>query len=108
MRGTADSLRGRGVVLAERLGLIVSKREGHDLAGPCIACQSSDAFRLHQESGVAQCYACGGSWSPFQVAVTVLRDREQAKAVIIELGLFAQLPTRRASPRLRSRPTRSP
>lgn len=37
-----------GVALAGRLGLGEYKREGHDLAGPCVACKSSDAFRLHQ------------------------------------------------------------
>ncbi len=81
-----------GVALANRLGLALDKREGHDLAGPCIACQSSDAFRLHIQSGVAQCYSCGGKWSPFQVAETVLSDREQAKALLIDLGLFKPSP----------------
>src|SRR5437773_12490742 len=77
-----------GVELASRLGLQLNRREGHDLAGPCIACNSSDAFRLHQQTGVGHCYSCQGKWSPFQVAVTVLRDRERAKAVFVELGLF--------------------
>lgn len=58
------------------------------MAGPCIACKSSDAFRLHMQTGVAQCYSCGGKWSPFQVAETVFRDREQAKNLLVELGLF--------------------
>ncbi len=56
-----------GVVLASRLGLKLAKREGHDLAGPCITCKSSDAFRLHIHSGVAQCFSCGGKWSPFKL-----------------------------------------
>ena len=77
-----------GVVLASRLNLKIAKQEGHDLAGPCIACQSSDAFRVHQQTGVAQCYSCGGKWSPFQMAEVVLGDREQAKSVMVELGLF--------------------
>ena len=42
-----------GLKLAQQLGLELPKREGHDLAGPCIDCKSSDAFRLHQQSGVA-------------------------------------------------------
>ncbi len=54
-----------GVTLAYRLGLQTDKREGHDLAGPCISCKSSDAFRMHQQTGVGQCYSCGGKWSPF-------------------------------------------
>ena len=77
-----------GVALAERLRLKLDRREGHDLAGPCIACKSSDAFRLHQQSGVAQCDSCGGKWSPFQVAEHVLGDRAQAKALLVELGVF--------------------
>ncbi len=77
-----------GLLLAERLGLSLPKREGHDLAGPCIACKSSDAIRLHIQTGVAQCYSCGGKWSPFQVAEAVTGDREQAKNLLVELGLF--------------------
>jgi hypothetical protein len=77
-----------GVALVERLGLTINKPEGHDLAGPCIACQSSDAFRLHQQLGVAQCSSCGAKWLPFQVAEHVLGDREQAKAMLIDLGVY--------------------
>ncbi len=79
---------GIGVELASRLALRLNRREGHDLAGPCIACKSSDAFRLHQQTGVAQCYSCGGKWSPFRVAETVLQDRERAKALLVEMGVF--------------------
>jgi len=56
--------------------------------GPCIACKSGDAFRLHVQTGVAQCYSCGGKWSPFQVAEAVTGDREQAKNLLVEIGLF--------------------
>jgi hypothetical protein len=76
-----------GTELANRLGLRL-RREGHDLAGPCIACKSSDAFRLHQQAGVAHCFSCQGKWSPFQVAEAVLRDREQAKSLLVEIGAF--------------------
>ena len=77
-----------GVTLAGHLGLALTKREGHDLAGPCITCKSSDAFRLHMQTGVAQCYSCGGKWSPFQLAEVVTGDREQAKNMLVEIGLF--------------------
>jgi hypothetical protein len=77
-----------GTELASRLGLQLPRYEGHDLAGPCIACQSSDAFRLHQQTGIAYCYSCQGKWSPFQVAETVLNDREHAKAMLVEMGVF--------------------
>ncbi len=81
-----------GVALAGRLGLGEYKREGHDLAGPCISCKSSDAFRLHIHTGLAQCYSCGAKWSPFQVAEAVMGDREQAKNLLVELGLFKTCP----------------
>jgi hypothetical protein len=77
-----------GIELASRLGLQLNRREGHDLAGPCIGCKSSDAFRLHQQTGVAHCYSCDGKWSPFQVAEIVLQDRERAKAIFVEMGVF--------------------
>jgi len=77
-----------GVELASRLGLQLNRREGHDLAGPCIACKSSDAFRLHQQTGVGHCYSCQGKWSTFQVAETFLRDRERAKALLVEMGVY--------------------
>jgi hypothetical protein len=90
-----------GVELAHRLGLQINRREGHDLAGPCIACKSNDAFRLHQRTGVGHCYSCQGKWSPFQVAEAVLRDRERAKALLVEMGVFkpkANGPTPAADP----------
>lgn len=80
-----------GLDLADRLGLSLPHREGHDLAGQCIACASSDAFRLHQKTGVGQCYSCGGKWSPFHLAETVLKNREQAKALMVELGVFERM-----------------
>lgn len=76
-----------GVTLNERLGLHLDKEEGHDLKGPCIACPSSDAFRLHKEKGVAQCYSCGGKWSPYQLAEALIGP-ERAKATMVELGIF--------------------
>jgi len=77
-----------GVELAKRLGMTINKTEGHDLVGPCIECKSSDAFRLHQQSGIAQCYSCGGKWSSFQIAEHVLGDREHAKSLFVDLGIF--------------------
>lgn len=77
-----------GVALAARLGFGEYKREGHDLAGPCVACNSSDAFRLHQQTGVAHCFSCGAKWSPFQLAEHVLGDRQQAKQLMVDVGAF--------------------
>lgn len=77
-----------GCRLNEMLGLNFTRREGHDFAGPCISCDSSDAFRMHMQTGVCHCFSCGGSWSPFRLAETFLCDREQAKAIMVELGIF--------------------
>jgi hypothetical protein len=89
MDGSLNGLSGQlGVELANSLGLHLPRREGHDLAGPCIGCRSSDAFRLHQQTGVGYCYSCQGKWSPFEVAAAVLGDRERAKALLVELGVF--------------------
>jgi hypothetical protein len=88
MTSPASPDRQIGVELAYRLGLSQLRREGHDLTGQCITCQSSDAFRLHQYKGVAHCFSCQGKWSPFQVAETVLSNHEQAKSLMVELGLF--------------------
>ncbi len=77
-----------GIVLASHLGRKLDKLEGHDLVGPCITCKSSDAFHLHVQTGVGHCFSCGGKWSPFQVAEVVLGNREQAKQLLVEIGLF--------------------
>jgi len=82
-----------GHTLATRLGLKILRHEGHDLAAACIDCPSSDAFRIHQQLGVAQCYSCGAKWSPFQVAETVLGDRTQARDLMVELGVLNPLPS---------------
>jgi hypothetical protein len=80
--------RGVGAALVAKLGLSLSKREGHDLAGPCVACESSDAFRVHADTGVAHCYSCKGGWSPFDLAKAVLNDSKAAQALMVELGVF--------------------
>lgn len=77
-----------GIELASRLDLRLNTHEGHDLAGPCIACNSSNAFRLHQQTGIGHCHSCRGKWSPFQVAETVFGDRERAKELLMEMGIF--------------------
>lgn len=81
---------GLGHRLAEQLSIEILGTEGHDLRIPCPnpTCSSSDAGRIHQTKGVASCYSCGGAWSPFQLAELVLGDRQQAKAVMVELGIF--------------------
>jgi len=82
--------RGIGNELAARLRLEITGREGHDLVGPCVHCPSRDAFRLHAEKGIAQCYSCRIKLSPFQLAMHVLSNGEDAKSLMVELGLFQQ------------------
>ncbi|HEV3005316.1 MAG TPA: hypothetical protein VGX78_12695 [Pirellulales bacterium] len=43
--------RGLGAQLADRLGINILGREGHDLKAPCPACRSTDGFRVHQDTG---------------------------------------------------------
>ena len=88
MTTSPNSQNGVGTELANRLGLTITKREGHDLAGPCVHCKSSDAFRVHQDTGVAYCYSCNSKWSPFQLAADVLGNRKQAKSLMVELGVL--------------------
>jgi hypothetical protein len=84
----SDLNRDIGIELARRLGLQLNRSDGHDLAGPCITCKSSDAFRLHKQVGVGHCFSCNGRWSPFQIAEKVLGDRERAKSLLVEMGVF--------------------
>jgi P4 family phage/plasmid primase-like protien len=77
----------RGIQLVERLGITILGKEGHDLKGPCIGCASSDAFRVHVESGVAHCYSCKGKWSPYQLAESRI-GKDDAKKLMVELGIF--------------------
>ena len=43
MSAVTNTERQTGTILVEHLGLTINKTEGHDLAGPCIECKSSDA-----------------------------------------------------------------
>lgn len=76
-----------GRLLAERLGIKIEGTKGHDTTGPCIACKSSDAFRVHLQTGVAQCFSCGGKWSAFDLAEAVLGSKRAAMELLVELGL---------------------
>lgn len=76
-----------GALLAERLGMAVIKREGHDLVTACIKCSSSDGMRIHQDSGVGYCHVCNRSWSRLELATAVLGDQQQAWRVLEAVGL---------------------
>ena len=86
-------VRDGGRLLAQRLGLTIDGREGHDLTGPCIACDSSDAFRLHEDTGVAQCYSCSRAWSPFDLAKVVRGDQGAAVEDMTAVGFFDGTPS---------------
>lgn len=76
-----------GRKLAEILQLPTIGSEGHDVKGPCVECDSSDAFRVHEETGVAYCHSCGGRWSPLQLSQEVLGSEELAWRALEESGL---------------------
>lgn len=76
-----------GALLAERLGIESLGRDGHNVKAACIACDSSDAFRVHQDTGVAWCHSCNGRWSRLELAKAILGDAQSAWSLLIELGL---------------------
>jgi hypothetical protein len=78
---------GRGAILAERLGIQSLGRDGHNIKAACIACDSSDALRVHQDKGIAYCHRCKAKWSRLEFAETILGDRKAAWSLLIELGL---------------------
>lgn len=81
----------RGRALTERLGLTILGTEGHDIKVPCVSCQSSDAGRIHSETGVYFCYSCNRALNAFDLCKVVLRDHVAAKRLMHEVGLFPQL-----------------
>lgn len=78
----------KGSRLASLLGLTIIGSERHDLTGPCVlGCQSSDAFRLHENSGISQCYSCHAKSNAYDLCVKIV-GAERAESVMIEAGLF--------------------
>ena len=76
-----------GGTLADSLGMKLQRR-GKSLTGPCIGCNSSDAFSLDAEKGAGHCFSCGAGWSPYDLALAVLGDKERAIALCVALGIF--------------------
>jgi hypothetical protein len=77
-----------GKRLADRLGLKILRTEGHDLVGPCPVCESSDAWRLHIDHGMSQCYSCGRAWNRFDLCKIVLGSSEAAIQAMQDVGEF--------------------
>jgi len=90
---------GAGTAFAERLGITVLRTEGHDSVVPCVSCESSDAGRIHQHTGVFYCFSCAKALNAFDLCKVVLGDHEAAKQVMVDVGLF--------EPRLSGPPVRS-
>jgi len=82
-----DANSGRGVVLAERLGIAILGREGHDLRCSCVCCTSSDAGRIHSDSGTYNCYACKAGLSRLQLAIQILGNEASAWQLLEDIGL---------------------
>ncbi|MGA2034437.1 MAG: AAA family ATPase [Thermoguttaceae bacterium] len=92
MNSIASAARpGAGRILAERLNMTILGSEGHDLKTPCVSCQSSDAARVHQDTGVFFCYACQKALSAWDLCKVVLGDHEAAKRLMVDVGLFQDL-----------------
>ncbi len=78
--------------LAERLGLRILGTEGHDLKCSCVVCESSDAARVHQDTGVFFCFSCKKALSAWDLCKVVLGDHDQAKRLMVDVGLFEDRP----------------
>ncbi len=78
---------GRGAELCERLGIPILGREGHDLKAACPYCGSSDALRIHSDTGVAFCYSCQAKASRLELAEKYTGDRTAAWSALVAAGL---------------------
>jgi len=77
-----------GLRLAERLGLKVIGTEGHDLKCACVSCQSSDAGRIHEDSGVYFCYSCQKALNAFDLCKVATGNHKAAIDAMVAVGLF--------------------
>lgn len=83
----ATAMRNLGQELAERLGIVSLGIDGRDIKAKCIACPSSDAMRIHRESGVAFCHSCQSHWSRLELATAMLGDQRAAWDLLATIGL---------------------
>ena len=84
---TATTSREAGRLLAERLGLKVIGQEGHDLKCGCPLCSSSDAGRVHVDTGCFYCFACQKALNAFDLCKVVV-GHDAAKRLMIDVSLF--------------------
>lgn len=86
---SATQAEDKGRLLAERLGFHVLRMEsGHDLVVPCFLCDSSDAARIHAETGAYNCYSCNQSGGALWLAEQKLGNRQEAVKLLVEVGIF--------------------
>ena len=85
---TATAPNGAGRLLAERLGVKIIGVEGHDLKCACVSCGSSDAGRIHQDTGCFFCYACQKALNAFDLCKVKLADHKAAIEAMVAVGLF--------------------
>ena len=86
-RAVAPTVDGGGRKFADRLALPVVGAEGHDLKCGCEFCGSSDAARVHKDTGFFHCYACQKNLSAWDYSKLKF-GHDEGKRVMIELGLF--------------------
>ncbi len=77
-----------GRMLAERLGRKIIGTEGHDLKCACVSCKSSDAGRIHADTGVFFCYSCQKALNAFDFAKVVSGSHQAAIDTMVAVGLF--------------------
>jgi hypothetical protein len=88
-----------GLRLVERLRLPVVRRDGRDLRVACVhGCGSADNGHIDIDSGVYNCWSCGHGLNAFDLCKVFLRDHEEAKRAMIDVGLFTERPPSGDSP----------
>ena len=81
---------GAGRRLADQLWLTIVRQDGNDLRCNCPYCPSHDSFGIDINSAVWHCFACGRGGSGYDLALHCTGDKEQAKAVMVTVGLFEE------------------
>ena len=90
MTTAIQSVAGGGRKVADRLKLSIVGTEGHDLKSGCEFCGSSDAARVHKDTGAYFCFSCQKSLSAWEYCEQRF-GRDQAKQVMVDVGFFPEL-----------------
>ena len=81
------TIKNGGRRLADRLNIPIVGKEGRDLKCACISCSSSDAGRIHEDTGFFHCYSCGKNLMNFDLAKLMV-GHDEARRVMVEVGFF--------------------